>query len=103
LKTIKRRYLAIQIEMETVPNEREFLDAVWTALTRLFGEVGASKASLALINYDVDQKLAILRTNASVADNLRASIATITSICGKAATLHVLAVSGTIKSLHAKL
>jgi RNase P/RNase MRP subunit POP5 len=95
--------MAIQLDMETVPNEHEFLDAVWAALARLYGEVGASKASLALINYDPDRKLALLRTNLSVAENLRTSIATITSIGGKGATLHVLAVSGTIKALCAQL
>ena len=99
LKRIKRRYLALQLEVSCVPTEREFLDAVWGVVTQLFGEYGASLTSLALISYDQEAKRAILRVNLNSLDNIRAALATVTSLLGKEAAVHVLAVSGTIKTL----
>lgn len=103
LKLFKRRYLALQMDMDFAPNEREFMDAVWGAVTRLFGEYGASLANLVLINYDCESKRAIIRTNLDTLNNVRAALATITSVGGKNAAFHVLAVSGTIKALSENL
>jgi RNase P/RNase MRP subunit POP5 len=91
--------LALQLDVDVVPSEREFIDAVWAAITRLFGEYGASMASLALISYDCERKHAVIRANLDVLDKVRAAIVTISSLAGKAAAVHVLAVSGTIKAL----
>jgi RNase P/RNase MRP subunit POP5 len=103
LKRVKRRYLALQLDTECAPSQKEFMDAVWHAVTQLYGEYGASLTSMALINYDVDQKVAIVRTNLATVDNLRTAVASITSISGKQAAVHVIAVSGTIKALCVKL
>jgi RNase P/RNase MRP subunit POP5 len=103
LKRVKRRYLALQLDTEGLPSQKEFIDAVWHAVTRLYGEYGASMTSMALIDYDVEQKIAIVRTNLNTVDNLRTALALITSILGKQAGVHVLAVSGTIKALCVKL
>ncbi len=99
MKRLKRRYLALQLDIAELPSEKEFMDAIWGALTQMYGEYGASLANLMLINFDVKRKLAIVRVNLLVINNFRASIATITSILGKEAAVHVLAVSGTIKAL----
>ncbi len=99
MKRFKRRYLALQLECESVPTEREFMDAVWASVTRLYGEVGASLTSLALINFEVERKVALVRTSLATLDIVRSSLASITSIASKEASVHVLAVSGTIKAL----
>jgi RNase P/RNase MRP subunit POP5 len=101
LKRVKRRYLALQLECEGMPAEREFIDAVWAAVTKLYGEVGASLTGLALINFDVERKVAVLRVSLATLSMVRASLAAITSIAGKEAAVHVLAVSGTLKALYA--
>jgi RNase P/RNase MRP subunit POP5 len=101
LKRVKRRYLALQLECEALPTEREFIDAVWAAVTRLYGEVGASTTGLALINFDVERQIAVIRVSLVSLNLVRASLAAITSLVGKAAAVHVLAVSGTIKALYA--
>jgi RNase P/RNase MRP subunit POP5 len=99
LKRVKRRYLALQVDSESALGRRELLDAVWAAVTRLYGEYGASLTGLALIDYDVEGKTAVLRTSLETLGLVRASLASITSIAGVDAAVHVLAVSGTIKAL----
>jgi RNase P/RNase MRP subunit POP5 len=99
MKRIKRRYLALQLDADSAFGEREFMESVWGALTRLYGEYGASLASLALISFDSEGKRAVLRANLSVVDNVRAALASVTSVAGVAVAVHVLAVSGTIKAL----
>ena len=101
MKRVKRRYLALQLECEGMPDEREFIDAVWAAVTKLYGEVGASLTGLALIDLNEERKVAVLRVSLSALNILRASLATITSIGGKEAAVHVLGVSGTLKALYA--
>ena len=78
------------------------MDAVWAAVTRLFGEYGASLTGLALIDYNVEGKTAVLRTSLETLGLVRASLASITSVAGVDAAVHVLAVSGTIKALRKK-
>jgi RNase P/RNase MRP subunit POP5 len=103
LKRVKRRYLALQIDSDGVPSRKEFMDAVWSAVAKLYGEYGASRTGLALIDYDVEKKTGIIRTSLVAVNLVRASLASITSVVGKEAAVHVLAVSGTIKSLREKL
>jgi RNase P/RNase MRP subunit POP5 len=79
------------------------MDAVWGAVTQLYGEYGASLTNLALINYYEKGKVVVLRTNLGALDNVRTALASITSVVGKRVAVHVLAVSGTIKALCAQL
>ena len=102
MKRVKRRYLALQLECDGVPSEREFIDSVWSAVTRLYGEVGASLTGLALISFDVERKVAVVRVCLAALGIVRASLAAITSVSGKEAAVHVLGVSGTLKALYAK-
>ena len=103
MKRVKRRYLALQLECESLPSEREFIDAVWAAVTKLYGEVGASTTGLSLINFDGERKIAVIRTSLAALSMVKASVAAITSISGKDAAVHVLAVSGTLKALYANV
>ncbi len=101
MKRVKRRYLLVQMECEVLPAEREFIDAVWLAVTKLYGEVGASTTGLSLIDFDVEQKIAVIRVSLAALCMIRSSLATVTSLAGQPASLHVLAVSGTLKALFA--
>jgi RNase P/RNase MRP subunit POP5 len=103
LKRTKRRYLALQLEVEGIPSEREIMDSIWTAVTKLFGEVGASLTGLAMTKFDVERRIAVIRTSLVSLQSVRASLATITSIAGSDASVHVLAVSGTLKALYDRI
>ncbi len=99
MKRIKRRYLAVRVERELGLTERGFIDAVWAAVTRLYGEVGASQTGLALIYFNLEREVAVIRVTLASLNMVRASLAMITSIAGKETSVRVLSVSGTIKAL----
>ncbi len=103
MKRVKRRYFALQVDSEEVPSQKDFMDAIWGAVTKLYGEYGASLTSLVLIHYDSEKKMAVIRTSLATVDLVRASLASITSLAGREAAVHVLAVSGTIKALRRKV
>jgi RNase P/RNase MRP subunit POP5 len=100
---VKRRYLAVKPESETPIHGKRVLDAVWKALTTLFGEYGASQAELALIRNHKQKDYFIIRCSRKALPMVRASIASITEIDGKPAAFHVLRVSGTLKALRKKV
>ena len=79
------------------------MDAVWSAVVKLYGEYGACLTNLSLIDYDLERKTAVIRTSLDTVNLVRTSLASITSFVDQEAGIHVLAVSGTIKALRAKL
>ncbi|RLI41809.1 hypothetical protein DRO59_05910 [Candidatus Bathyarchaeota archaeon] len=103
LKKVRRRYLALKIECDGTLNSREFINAVWNAVLTLYGECGASKTNLNLIDYDSEEKLAVIRVAHATVEMIRAALASITRIGNKSVAIHVLTVSGTIKALHRKM
>jgi len=103
LKKVRRRYLALEIDSDGLFDSREFLDAVWSAVLKLYGEYGASRAGLTLIDYDMEKRFAVIRTVHTAVDMVRAALASMTRIGNKPVAIHILRVSGTIKSLYKKV
>lgn len=103
LKKTRRRYLALEIDSKETFNPREFMSAVWDAVLKLYGEYGASWTGLALIDYDAETKFVILRTAHTAVDMVRSALASITKIGDKPVAVHVLRVSGTIRTLSKKM
>jgi len=103
LKRTRRRYLGLKIDCDETFDSREFMSAVWDAVLRLYGEYGASRAGLALIDYDAAKKLVILRTSHTTVRMVRAALASITKVQDRPVAVHVLAVSGTIRALSEKM
>jgi len=102
-KGVRRRYLAVKIDSGEAFDSREIMNAVWNAVSKLYGEYGASKTGLALIEYDMEGKFAVIRTVHTALDMVRTALTSITKINDKSATLHVITVSGTIKALYRKM
>ena len=103
MKGIRRRYLALEIDSDELFDSREFMDAVWGAVLKLYGEYGASRAGLALIDYDMEKRFAVIRTMHTTVDMVRTALASMTKIGNKPVAIHVLTVSGTIKALYKKV
>ena len=103
MKRAKRRYLALQVDSDEAATPKEFIDAVWSAVTKLYGECGASLTGLSLIDYDEEKKTAVIRTALATVDMARTALASITYLAGKETAVHVVVVSGTVKSLYEKI
>jgi len=102
LKRVRRRYLALEIE-PGVSDSKELMDAIWGAVSKLFGEYGASQTGLALIHYDAERNLAVIRTAHAALSMVSTALASITRIHDKSTAIHILTVSGTIKSLYKRI
>lgn len=102
-RLVRRRYLALKIDCEEPLEPRMVSDAVWNAVLRLFGEVGAGHAGLFLVKYDANKRLAVLRCSHTALPMVRAAVASITKIGDVPAAVHVLRVSGTLKALARKM
>jgi ribonuclease P/MRP protein subunit POP5 len=99
---MRRRYLALKVEALQEIDEKELKNTVWNAVLRLFGEYGASKTGLFFVSYDSTKNYAILRCTNAALDMVRASLASTTEINLKPAAIHLLGISGTLKSLREK-
>jgi RNase P/RNase MRP subunit POP5 len=99
IRRVKQRYLALKIESAESFEEGDVRDAVWSAVIQLFGEYGASKAGLFLVQYDKQRKEAVLRCSHKALPMVHASIASVTKIRDKPVAMHVLRVSGTLRAL----
>jgi len=103
LKRTKRRYLALEIYAQETFDSKQFVDAAWNALLKLYGEYGASRSGLALIDYDMEKGFAVIRTAHTAVDMVRAALASITKILDKPVVIRILTVSGTIKALYKRI
>ena len=103
IKREKRRYFTLQAVSEQTLEEFTVFNAVKDSVLMLFGEYGASKAGLKQIKCYPEKKQVIIRCSHLMLQQVRAAIATIIEINKTPAVVHVLAVSGTLKSLAKKV
>ncbi|MEM2781069.1 MAG: Rpp14/Pop5 family protein [Candidatus Bathyarchaeia archaeon] len=100
---IRRRYMALKIDSKEKIGQKELMDAIWDAVLRLYGEYGASKTSLALIEHNAEKNLAVIRAAHTETEKIRAATATITEVATKPAAIRILTVSGTLKALRRRI
>jgi RNase P/RNase MRP subunit POP5 len=104
-KTIRksRRYIAVKIDSKKPFGVRDFYEAVWDNILKLFGEYGASQTALLLIAYDSQKNQAILRCSTNALDLVRISLLTLTEIRNEKIIIQISLISGTLKALRNKL
>ncbi|MFA0822135.1 MAG: Rpp14/Pop5 family protein [Methanomethylovorans sp.] len=91
----RKRYLAIEIIAEYDVSREELLREIFAAIGSLLGDIGSSECGLRLLDYD--KQKGILRCSHMMSEKSRAALATITSIGGQRAIVHVLGISGTVR------
>jgi ribonuclease P/MRP protein subunit POP5 len=91
----KKRYLAFELISEAPVSRSELVKEVMFSASSLLGDVTTSECELKVLGFE-DWK-GIIQCSHTKVKETRASLATLTRVNGKRATLHVLGTSGTVK------
>ena len=103
VREVRKRYLALKVEGSTPEDGRELEEIILRALLDLFGQDGASRADLKLIEYDGEKGIGIVRCSHKHMGLVRAAIASVVEHDGKPIAIHVVDVSGTLRALRKRL
>lgn len=95
--------MALKIEAERPFDSRGLMNTLWAAVMKLYGEYGASRVGMSMIDYDAEKGFVIIRAALEAVDMVRTALASIMNVDGQPATIHVLSISGTIKALHERM
>ena len=99
----RKRYLALRAEGNVPKDGRELEEIILKALLSLFGQDGASRADLKLIEYDGEEGVGIVRCSHKHMGLVRAAIASVVEHEGRPLAIHVVDVSGTLRALRKRL
>lgn len=91
----KKRYIAFELISEGHVSRSDLVKEVMSSATSLLGDVTTSECDIRVLGFE-DWK-GIIQCSHTKVKETRASLATLTRIGGKRATLHILGTSGTIK------
>jgi len=103
VKGVRYRYLAIKVESEEKFPKSLFMRTLINSISRLYGLYGLSKTTLSLIEYDEDERYAIIRCDHASVELVRSSVASVTKINEIPVYLRTVLISGTLKALKRKL
>jgi len=91
----KKRYLAFELISEGPVGRSDLVKEIMYSASSLLGDVISSECDIKVLGFE-DWKGIIQCSNDRVKET-RASLAALTRINGKRATLHILGISGTVK------
>ncbi|HWQ50019.1 MAG TPA: Rpp14/Pop5 family protein [Methanosarcina sp.] len=91
----KKRYLAFELISEVPVSRSDLVKEVMSSVSSLLGDVTASECDIKMLGFE-DSK-GIIQCSHTKVKETRASLATLTRVNGKRATVHILGASGTIK------
>ncbi len=93
----RNRYLTFSLSCDAKVGRKEAVDSIWSSLLNMYGEVGASKTSMWVMDYDPNTKKGIVKVNHKSVETLRSSMTVVKEIGGRRARIDVLRSSGTLK------
>lgn len=102
VKAVRRRYMIVEVLSDAQVSKHEFTKSMFDSLLTLYGEYGASKTELRLLDYDRRKKQALISCLHKAVPTVHSALTSIRDMAGNRAIVRVLRVSGTIKSLKRK-
>jgi len=97
-KRQRRRYIAFNLLSEGEITKSMFIRSIANEIIRIYGEYGASKAQFWLSYYEEKSKRGIIQCSHKTVDLIRVPLAAMTEIEKIPVLIHVLGISGTIKT-----
>lgn len=91
----KKRYLAFELISEEPASRGDIVKEVISSASSLLGDVATSDCDIKVLGFENGK--GIIQCSHTKVKETRASLAALTRINGKRATLHVLGASGTVK------
>jgi ribonuclease P/MRP protein subunit POP5 len=98
----RSRYIAFELISDSALSRGDVVKAVWGSVLRFLGELGASKTSLWVMDWDEKHNRGILKVNHKSLEEVRAAFTLIKEINDQRVIPHVLGVSGTVKKTRQK-
>jgi ribonuclease P/MRP protein subunit POP5 len=98
----KNRYVAFELISDGRFDKKDVSGSISRAFFGLFGEKGGSEANLWLIDWEKERSLGILKVAHRSLDSAMAALATLNNLGGEKVIVHVLGISGTLKSARKK-
>lgn len=93
----KRRYILFELICEESFKREEIVTSIWNSCLEFLGELGASRTSLWV--HDYEDKKGIVSCNTCSVDEIITCLSLIREIENKKVTMRVKGVSGTMKGL----
>jgi RNase P/RNase MRP subunit POP5 len=93
----------LRVESHRLFQERDVMDAIWSMVYQLFGEIGASQTAMNKIAWESERKILVVRCSHKMLEMVKAAVATVTVVDETDCAIRVLAISGTLKALRGKL
>jgi len=91
----RKRYLAIEVISKSDVTREELIREIFAATGSLYGDIGSSECGLRLL--DFEKQKGVIRCSHMMTERSRAALATINTIGGQRAIVHVLGISGTVQ------
>ncbi len=100
----KSRYVVFEVISEKPVSFSEFTSAVWNSMMSFLGELSTSEARTWIIRnlYNEKTQRGVLKCSHDRIEHVRAALAMIPMIGETRATVHIIGVTGTIKSARNK-
>lgn len=96
----KKRYLAFELISEEPASRGDVIKELMSSASSLLGDATASECDIKVLGFE--NNMGIVQCSHTEVKETRASMASLTRINGKRATLHVLGTSGTVKRANEK-
>ena len=93
----RNRYMTFEVKSQRPLERKEVVNAVWSSLTRTHGEIGASKTSLWVMDWNPEKRRGVLKINHDSKEMIRSALAVIKDVNKTPARFQVLHTSGTLK------
>jgi len=95
----KNRYIAYEVFCKRKLSAEEITRVLWKGMLNALGEIGTALTSFHPVFFNEKKQRGVVRVNHRSVEKVRAAFSLIAEVDGNEVHIHILRVSGTLKSL----